>query len=62
MSWRNSTSTPAVGSSRNRMRGDAGGRFVEKQDARFVRQRLGDQHSPLHAAGKRAQLAITLVP
>ncbi len=32
---------------------DAGGRLVEKQDLRLVRQRLGDHHAALHAAGQR---------
>ena len=35
---------------------DAGGRLVEEQDLRFVRQRLGDHHAPLHAAGQRDDL------
>ena len=41
---------------------DAGGRLVEEQDARLVRQRLGDQHAALHAAGQRHDLAVLLVP
>jgi hypothetical protein len=30
---------------------DAGGRLVEEQDLRLMRERLGDEHAPLHAAG-----------
>ena len=41
---------------------DAGGRLVEEQDFRLMRQRLGDQHAPLHAAGQRADVLILLVP
>ena len=41
---------------------DAGGRLVEEQNLRLVRQRLGDQHAPLHAAGQRHDLLILLVP
>ena len=41
---------------------DAGGRLVEKQDPRLVRQRLGDQHAALHAARERHDLAVLLVP
>ena len=41
---------------------DAGGRLVEEQDLRLVRQRLGDQHAALHAAGQRHDLAVLLVP
>ena len=41
---------------------DAGGRLVEKQDLRLVRQRLGDQHPPLHAAGQRHDPGVFLVP
>src|SRR5262245_10302757 len=41
---------------------DAGGRLVEEQDARLVRQRLGDHHPPLHAAGQRHDLVVFLVP
>ena len=41
---------------------DAGGRLVEEQDARLVRQRLGDQHAALHAARERHDLAVLLVP
>jgi hypothetical protein len=29
---------------------DAGGRLVQEQDLRLVRQRLGDHHPALHAA------------
>ena len=49
ISLRSSTSTPAVGSSRNRMR-------------RLVRERLGDQYAPLHAARQRHDLVVFLVP
>ena len=41
---------------------DAGGRLVEEQDLRLVRQRFGDQHAPLHAAGQRDDLGVLLVP
>ena len=41
---------------------DAGGRLVEEQDARFVRQRLGDHHAALHAARERHDLRFALVP
>ena len=41
---------------------DAGGRLVEEQDLRLVRQRLGDQHPALHAAGQRHDLAVLAVP
>ena len=41
---------------------DAGGRLVEEQDLRLVRQRLGDHHAALHAAGQRHDLAVLLVP
>ena len=41
---------------------DAGGRLVQEQNLRLVRQRLGDQHAPLHAAGQRHDLLILLVP
>ena len=41
---------------------DAGGRLVEKQDLRLVRQRLGDQQPALHAARERHDLAVLLVP
>ena len=41
---------------------DAGGGLVEEQDLRLVRQRLGDQHAALHAAGQRHDLAVLLVP
>ena len=41
---------------------DARGRLVEKQDLRLVRQRLGDHHAALHAAGQRDDLGVLLVP
>ena len=41
---------------------DAGGRLVEEQHLRLVRERLGDQHAPLHAAGQRHDLGVLLVP
>jgi hypothetical protein len=41
---------------------DAGGRLVEEQDARLVRQRLRDHHAALHAARQRHQLVVALVP
>jgi hypothetical protein len=41
---------------------DPGGGFVEEQDTRFVRQRLGDQHPPLHAARQLHHLRVALVP
>ena len=41
---------------------DAGGRLVEEQDLRLVRERLGDQHAPLHAARQRHDLVVALVP
>jgi hypothetical protein len=41
---------------------DAGRGLVEKQDRRLVRQRLGDQHAPLHAAGQGQDLRVPLVP
>ncbi len=37
-------------------------RLIEKQDLRLVRQRLGNQHTPLHAAGKLPQHVVLLVP
>src|SRR5690606_18156648 len=37
-------------------------RFVEEQDARLVRQRLGDHDAALHAAGQGHDLRILLVP
>ena len=49
MSLRSSTSTPAVGSSRNRICGS-------------WLQRLGDQHAPLHAARQRHDAVVLLVP
>ena len=41
---------------------DAGGRLVEKQDGRFVRQSLGDQDPALHAARQRHELRVLSVP
>ncbi len=41
---------------------DAGGRLVEKQDLRLVRQRLGDHQPALHAAGQHPDLGVALVP
>ena len=41
---------------------DAGGRLVEEQDLRLVRERLGDHHAALHAARQRHDLAVLLVP
>ena len=41
---------------------DARGRLVEEQDLRLVRQRLGDHHAALHAAGQRDDLGVLLVP
>ena len=41
---------------------NAGGRFVEEQNSRFVSERLGDQNAPLHAAGQRHYLAVLPVP
>ena len=41
---------------------DAGRRLVEKQDARLVRQRLGDQHAALHAARQRPDHVVFLLP
>ena len=41
---------------------DAGGRLVEEQDLRLVRQRLGDHHPPLHPARQRHDPALALVP
>ena len=49
MSRRSSTSTPAVGSSRNRISGSCD-------------ERLGDQHAPLHAARQGDDLVVALVP
>src|SRR4249919_123333 len=40
----------------------AGGGLIEEQDVRLVRERLGDQHAALHAAGERHDLRILLVP
>ena len=41
---------------------DAGGRLVEEQDLRLVRQRLGDQHAALHAARQRHDLRCPSCP
>ena len=41
---------------------DARRRLVEKQDLRLVRQRLGDQHAPLHAARQRHDLRVLAIP
>ena len=41
---------------------DAGGRLVEKQHLRLMRQGLGDHHAALHAAGQRDDLGVFLVP
>ena len=41
---------------------DAGGGLVEEQDLRLVRQCLGDQHAPLHAAGEGDDLVVALLP
>ncbi len=41
---------------------DAGGRLVEEEDARLMRQRLGDHQAPLHAAGQGHDPAVLLVP
>ena len=41
---------------------DARRRLVEKQDARLMRQRLGNHHTPLHAARKRHDLFLALIP
>src|ERR1700685_4044790 len=41
---------------------DAGGRLVEKEDLRFVRQGLGDHYPPLHASRQRHDLGVLLVP
>ena len=40
----------------------ARGRLVEEEDARLVRQRLRDHYAPLHAARKRHDLRVLLVP
>src|SRR5471030_1621614 len=40
----------------------AGAWFVEEQDLRFVRQGLGDHHPALHAARKRHDLVVLLLP
>ena len=41
---------------------DARRRLVEEQDPRLVRQRLGDQQAPLHAARERHDPVVLLVP
>ena len=41
---------------------DAGGRLIEEQDLRLMRERLGDHDAALHAAGQRHDLAVLLVP
>ena len=41
---------------------DAGGRLVKEQDLGLVRQRLGDHHPALHAAGEGHHLVVALVP
>jgi len=41
---------------------DARGGLVQEQDLRFMRQRLGDHHAALHAAGQRDDLGVLLVP
>ena len=41
---------------------DAGGRLVEEEDARFVRQRFGDHQPALHAAGQGHDLVVAFVP
>ncbi len=41
---------------------DARGRFVQKQNPRFVGQRLGDQDAALHAAGQGDDPAVLAVP
>ena len=40
----------------------AGGRLVEEQNLRLVRQRLGDHHPALHPPGERHDPASALVP
>jgi hypothetical protein len=40
----------------------AGSRLVQEQDFGLVRQRLGNQHAPLHAAGQRHHLGVPFVP
>ena len=35
-----------------------GGRLIHDQEARLVDERLGDAHTPLHAAGKTFELAV----
>ena len=41
---------------------DTGGGLIEKQYLRLVRQRLGDHHPALHAAGQFHDLGVTFVP
>lgn len=41
---------------------DPRGRLVEKQQVGLVRQRLCDQHAPLHPARQRHDALVTLVP
>ena len=41
---------------------DAGGRLVQEQNARLVRQRLRDHDAALHAAGQGQDLGVLLVP
>ena len=41
---------------------DTGGGLVEKQNARFMGQGLGDHHAPFHAAGQGDDLFLALVP
>ncbi len=36
--------------------------LVQEQDARLVGERLGDQHTPLHAAGERGNLVVAFLP
>jgi hypothetical protein len=40
----------------------AGSGLVEEKDRRLVRERLGDQHAPLHAARERHDLVVALLP
>mmetsp|Transcript_22582 Transcript_22582/g.36832 ORF Transcript_22582/g.36832 Transcript_22582/m.36832 type:complete len:202 (+) Transcript_22582:532-1137(+) len=41
---------------------DTCGRFIQKQNAGFMRQSLGNQHAALHAAGQLADLCVPFVP
>ena len=41
---------------------DPGGRLVEEQDLGLVRERLRDQHPPLHPARQRHDLVVALLP